>query len=1569
MPFDPSTATAEVEAPAGGFDPSTAKPDVSQPKAFDPSTAMPLKEDVPAKPARDDTPDTIIRAAPSEDDPLNPIGAGLRAVRRALSPLIGKTEEQQRVQEAEKKGFEKQLPSVAGALENAGGSEIEKKGFLGGMMTNKAPWALAVNDGEAVREKGNPLSEVLLSPKEKDDPTSLKIAKALYTPIAGTINALTSPVGLATAGIGSGAEAIAGAKSGLAAAAPDFIGATKLGGESAPLLKQVEGAVAGIFASDMGRGLAESLPDAYHKWADPKVDTQEKIQAGVEIALNASMAGLAGLGAYHGLKPADVAGMRPIEAVKALAEASGKTVEEVAADAHKNFEEIIGKPEGVPKEAAPAFDPSTAQPDVSSPDVMAPPSWRYEIWKPEGRDRVVNVTRFTPGEQRIAESRSLADWQKEHPDLPVPHEDMPENNYSDEQVRAFEPRETEMVAEQDAQYTPVGLGAATREEMTPQPSITGIKNADIDAHRVARGLPPLMDTARRGWGKVWEQAMGRIDEAASNGEDAANEIIARQLDKPESLSDVEQAVLLHRRIDLKNQYDRVASRLVEGHEIGSEVTIASDRLRLAQLEDQLQNLEQANKAGGAESGRGLAARKMMAREDFSLVNMRLRKRANKGGAPLTEAESAEVEAAHKKIVATQEELDLHTENETNAESEAAADEAVDQIKKDVGSEPAEKAKEFDLDKERDRAIDNIKKRVEDGAPPEDLTAFIRKLAENFVRRGVNERNALVDAVHGVIKEIAPEMDRRQVMDAISGYGDFKPLDPDAVKAQLRDLKGQMQQVAKLEDMQGGSAPAKTGVEHRTPSDEERRLIKQVNEMKRKGGFNVTDPAKQLKSALDGIKTRLTNQIADLTHQIETRTRIVKDKTKTPLDAEALALTKQRDALQEQFNQIFQKPELTDAQRLALAEKAADRQIVELERQIRMQEVFPKGKEPELKSAALDAKRARIEALKQEREYVRETLQPPPLPKTETEKTAARLENQIQELERQIKDREVFSKGKKTPETNPEIEAQRQRLAELRQQREHLRDELQPGRFNDQRLGALKSRLTNRIADLQERLANSDFGPRAKRTPVEMDAEAERLQAAATRAKQEFETALLKDRLANRSTLQKMKDTFVKWQRGFLLSGPVTLAKLTAAAATRVTSSIAEEGIGAGLSKVIPEVAKRAPREGGFSLKAEAKAISSALTQGMRDAAQTLKTGRSDLEVNYGKGKDGAVRESDVLPRTMIDFFGALHGALKAPVKRAEFERSLQKRIEQYLANNADVSDPAVQMKAMLETFKQEAYKDASRSIFLQDNVLVEGINSFIARLEQPLKSTGKPSPAGTVGAGVARGLFPIVRVPLNIVAETVQYAVGLEVGLGRLGLAFRRGIENLQPEQADLIMRDLKKGIIGTAALILGYANADQVGGYYTGEKPKLTDAKFGTIKLFGVNIPSFLLHSPLLEALQIGATMRHVLDKKVRGAEQSVGSAVWMAALGLAEETPFGRSASTVAQLLDPRETAKAGGQIAKSTLVPQLVSSVAEGLDRDAKGVIPRKTEGPLTAIQSGIPGLREDLPVDQRKANRRK
>src|SRR5208283_460425 len=100
----------------------------------------------------------------------------------------------------------------------------------------------------------------------------------------------------------------------------------------------------------------------------------------------------------------------------------------------------------------------------------------------------------------------------------------------------------------------------------------------------------------------------------------------------------------------------------------------------------------------------------------------------------------------------------------------------------------------------------------------------------------------------------------------------------------------------------------------------------VNEAKRRFGVVVTDPARQLKSALDTVKTRLRNQIADLEYQISTRQKIVKVKTPTATDPEAALLLARRDSLKRNFDSIFTKPALTDAQRVQNAMRAAQGQI-------------------------------------------------------------------------------------------------------------------------------------------------------------------------------------------------------------------------------------------------------------------------------------------------------------------------------------------------------------------------------------------------------------------------------------------------------------------------------------------------------------------------------------------------------------------------------------------------------------------------------------------------------------------
>lgn len=463
--------------------------------------------------------------------------------------------------------------------------------------------------------------------------------------------------------------------------------------------------------------------------------------------------------------------------------------------------------------------------------------------------------------------------------------------------------------------------------------------------------------------------------------------------------------------------------------------------------------------------------------------------------------------------------------------------------------------ERDTVAERKDTVAMMKEKLAGGAKLSSLSHYVQKLAEQFVRDGITEREPLIDAVHGALKKVDPAITRRQAMDAISGYGDFRPLDADKAKAQLRDLKGQMQQLSKLEDMQKGSAPAKTGGERRTPSAEERRLQKMVNEAKRKGGFKVTDAATQLKTAIEAIKTRLKNEIDDLDHQISTGVKIVKGKTETPYDAESTALRERRDALKAQYDEMFPKKELTDEQRLSVAEKSADRQIAELERQIKTGEIFPEGKgEPlKLSSAELEAKRAKIAALKEEREYARGLIQP----------------------------------GEKL---SPEESANR----------------------------AFRVRTRNRIAALEDRIARDDYGPKPPRTAPPLDAESKALMAQKETIRKKDALAQLKYEEKNRTPAEKVLGAFVKWVRVGALSWPTVFGKLAGAAAWRMAMTPIEQVVGFGLSKIQPELAAKAPRRGvpelSGALKAEAKAHTEGIMLGIKGAGQLLRNKDTELSL-------------------------------------------------------------------------------------------------------------------------------------------------------------------------------------------------------------------------------------------------------------------------------------------------------------------------------------------------------------------
>jgi hypothetical protein len=230
--------------------------------------------------------------------------------------------------------------------------------------------------------------------------------------------------------------------------------------------------------------------------------------------------------------------------------------------------------------------------------------------------------------------------------------------------------------------------------------------------------------------------------------------------------------------------------------------------------------------------------------------------------------------------------------------------------------------------------------------------------------------------------------------------------------------------------------------------------------------------------------------------------------------------------------------------------------------------------------------------------------------------------------------------------------------------------------------------------------------------------------------------------------------------------------------------------------------------------------------------------------------------------------------------------------------------------------------------------------------------------------------MPIVRIPTNIIARTIQSAVGLEVGMGKLAVAYAKGIKELPQEHADLIMRQIKAGSIGSAFLLYGYFNASQFGGFYQqGEKRKPGELKAGEMKIVGLVIPVWAQHRQEFLVAQLGATIYNASHSKIHKKDMEtagLGEGALAGLLGLTGEVPFVRQMEDTTKVFNKYDRQNWLGRQANSLVNPQLEQWIAAHTDRDAAGnLIQRKPETIMQNIEAGIPGLRETVPAKKSRA----
>jgi hypothetical protein len=143
----------------------------------------------------------------------------------------------------------------------------------------------------------------------------------------------------------------------------------------------------------------------------------------------------------------------------------------------------------------------------------------------------------------------------------------------------------------------------------------------------------------------------------------------------------------------------------------------------------------------------------------------------------------------------------------------------------------------------------------------------------------------------------------------------------------------------------------------------------VNAAKKAAGL-VESKAGQLQSALDAAKRGTRNRIADLNKAIDEKEPIQRSRKVLEADAELDALRLERDELQQRYDEMFGRPELSEEQRINQAERALDRAIAGLESDLKVGKLYPDPVRERPTSPAIEAKRAQLEALKANRDELR-----------------------------------------------------------------------------------------------------------------------------------------------------------------------------------------------------------------------------------------------------------------------------------------------------------------------------------------------------------------------------------------------------------------------------------------------------------------------------------------------------------------------------------------------------------------------------------------------------------------------
>lgn len=177
-----------------------------------------------------------------------------------------------------------------------------------------------------------------------------------------------------------------------------------------------------------------------------------------------------------------------------------------------------------------------------------------------------------------------------------------------------------------------------------------------------------------------------------------------------------------------------------------------------------------------------------------------------------------------------------------------------------------------------------------------MIKLMGRMAINKVRDGVESIEQIVDDIYMVVGEKF-NIDRRTILNAVSGYGRRSELSKDEIDTKLRELKRQGRLLAQIDDAEKGLASLRSGLERDKPTERVKELTRILEETKRKNGLIIekelkekvkrippTEEERQL-TAIERYRNYINKRTADLEQTLIDGDYSIKKRNVTPIDSE------------------------------------------------------------------------------------------------------------------------------------------------------------------------------------------------------------------------------------------------------------------------------------------------------------------------------------------------------------------------------------------------------------------------------------------------------------------------------------------------------------------------------------------------------------------------------------------------------------------------------------------------------------------------------------------------------------